>query len=72
MKFLSIIKKTNVNKTYIFDNIDSLKHFPSSTRYWDNSIFMYNNNSLSFVPNISKLAIEFIRNYFYLYNKLCE
>jgi hypothetical protein len=72
MKLLSIIRKTNINKPYNFDNTDSLKHFPSSTRYWDSSIFMYNNNTLSFIPNISRLAIKFIRNYFYLYNKKIE
>jgi Mitochondrial ribosomal protein (VAR1) len=33
---------------------------------------MYNNNTLSLIPNISKLAIRFIRNYFYLYNKNIE
>ncbi len=72
MKLLSIIRKTNINKPYIFDNTDSLKHFPSSIRYWDSSIFMYNNNTLSLIPNISRLAIKFIRNYFYLYNKNIE
>ena len=72
MKLLSIIKKTNLNKPYNFDNTDSLKHFPSSTRYWDSSIFMYNNNTLSLIPNISRLAINFIRNYFYLFNKKIE
>jgi hypothetical protein len=29
---------------------------------------MYNNNALSLIPNISNLAIKFIKNYFYLYN----
>ena len=72
MKLLSTIRKTNINKPYKFDNTDSLKHFPSSTRYWDSSIFMYNSNTLSLIPNISKLAIKFIRNYFYLYNKKIE
>src|SRR3984957_12104216 len=33
---------------------------------------MYNNNTLSLIPNISKIAIKFIRNYFYLYNKNIE
>jgi hypothetical protein len=33
---------------------------------------MYNNNTLSIIPNLSKIAIEFIRNYFYLYNKKLE
>jgi len=72
MKLLSIIKKININKPYNFDNTDSLKHFPSSTRYWDSSIFTYNNNALSLIPNISRLAIKFIRNYFYLYNRKIE
>ena len=72
MKLLSKIRKTNINKPYKFDNTDSLKHFPSSTRYWDSSIFMYNNNTLSLIPNISRLAIKFIRNYFYLYNRKIE
>jgi ribosomal VAR1-like protein len=72
MKLLSIIKKININKPYSFDNTDSLKHFPSSTRYWDSSVFTYNNNALSLLPNISGLAIKFIRNYFYLYNRKIE
>src|SRR3978361_2056557 len=33
---------------------------------------MYNNNTLSLIPNISRLAIKFIRNYFYLYNRKIE
>jgi len=72
LKLLSIIKKFNINKNYTFDNTDSLKRFTSSTRYWDSSIFMYGINTLSFIPNSSKLAIKFIRNYFYLYNKKIE
>lgn len=72
MKLLSVIKKLNVNKSYFFDNINTLKHFPSSIRYWDNSVFSYNKDTLSLIPNASKLAISFIRNYFYLYNKNIE
>src|SRR6202000_2490783 len=33
---------------------------------------MYNNNILSLIPNISKLAIKLIRNYFYMYNNKIE
>src|ERR1700761_830744 len=33
---------------------------------------MYNNNILSLIPNISKLAIKIIRNYFYMYNNKIE
>lgn len=72
MKLISVIKKTNINRPYFFDNLDTIKHFPSSVRNWDNSIFSYNKNTLPLIPNISKLALKIIRNYFYLYNKNVE
>ena len=72
MKLLSILKKTNIYKPYHFDNLDTLKHFPSSTREWNNSIFLYNENALPLIPHISKLAIKIIKNYFYIYNKKIE
>src|SRR5258706_174714 len=33
---------------------------------------MYNKNTLSLIPNLSKIAIKFIRDYFYLYNRKAE
>jgi hypothetical protein len=33
---------------------------------------MYNNNTLSLIPNLSKIAMKFIRNYFFLFNKKIE
>lgn len=33
---------------------------------------MFNNSTLSLIPNISRLAIKLIRNYFFLYNKNIE
>lgn len=72
MKLLSLVKKTNINKSNSFDNIETSKHFPSSIRYWYNSIFLFNKNALSLIPLTSRLAIKFIRNYFYLYNKKIE
>ena len=68
MKLLSIIKKTNTYRPYYFNNLDTLKHFPSSTREWNNSIFLFNENALPLIPHISKLAIKFIKNYFYINN----
>jgi len=74
MKLLSIIKKTktgsslSANTSYFYDNLDTVKHFPSSVREWNNSIYLFNKNALSLIPNISKLAIKIIRNYFNLYN----
>lgn len=77
MKLLSIIRKTNnlsgnKNKSEFYDNSDSVKHFPSSVREWNNSIFLFNKSALSLIPNTSKLAIEIIYNYFNLYNKKIE
>jgi hypothetical protein len=72
MKLLSIIKKTNIKKSYFFDNVNTLKHYPSSTRYWESSIFSYNKNTLSLIPNVNKLAMKLIKNFFYLYNQNIE
>ena len=75
MTLLSVLKKTN-NKTkhrYNYpDNLETLKHFPSSVREWDNSIFVYNKNAIPLVPHISKLAIKLIRSYFSLYDLYLE
>lgn len=71
MNLLSAIKKT-YNKTNIKDNsldkLNTLKHFPSSVREWDNSIFVYNKNALPLIPSITKLALKLIKGYFSLYN----
>jgi hypothetical protein len=72
MRLLSIIKKTNNYKPNYFNNLDTLKHFPSSTREWNNSIFLYNKNALPLIPHISKLAIKIIKNYFNIYNNKIE
>lgn len=62
--------KNNDNK-YI-ESLDTLKHFPTSVREWDNSIFVYNKDAITLVPHISRLAIKFIKNYFSLYNLKIE
>jgi hypothetical protein len=72
MRLLSIIKKTNNYKPNYFNNLDTLKHFPSSTREWNSSIFLYNKNALPLIPHISKLAIKIIKNYFNIYNNKIE
>lgn len=72
MKLLSLIKKINTKRIYLFNNLNTIKHFPSSIRNWENSIFLYNKSALPLIPSISKSAIYIIRNYFYLYNKKIE
>lgn len=71
MNLLSVLQKTN-NKTNIkvnsLDKLNTIKHFPSSVREWDNSIFVYNKNALPLIPSISKLALKLIKGYFSLYN----
>lgn len=70
MNLLFALKKTSkINKKdNSLDKLNTLKHFPSSVREWDNSIFVYNKNALPLVPFISKLALKLIKSYFSLYN----
>jgi hypothetical protein len=68
MNLLSVLKKTHNKTNNSLDKLNTLKHFPSSVREWDNSIFVYNKNALPLVPSISKLALKIIKVYFSLYN----
>lgn len=68
MNLLSVLKKTYSKTNNNLDKLKTFKHFPSSVREWDNSIFVYNKNALPLVPSISKLALKIIKVYFSLYN----
>lgn len=46
----------------------STKPFPSSTREWNNSIYVYNKKTLSLIPDVTKLSMKLIRSYFSMYN----
>jgi hypothetical protein len=46
----------------------SLKHFPTSTREWNSSIYSFNKNSLDLIPVASLSASKIIRSYFQLFN----
>ena len=48
------------------------KHFPSSVREWNNSIYVYNKNSLNLIPSTTLLVTNMIKSYFNLYNKRLE
>jgi len=74
MKLISVIKKENLKKSNEDKKTDlnTSKHFPSSVREWDNSIFTYNTNSLALIPHLSKLATKFIKSYFSLYDRYLE
>ena len=72
---LNIVKLNllNKNKTqHSINEVKTSKHFPSSTREWINSIYVYNANSLNLIPNTTISAIKIIKGYFSLYNKKIE
>lgn len=64
--------KNERKKNLIIKENKSLKHFPSSTREWDNSIYVFNKNVLSAIPSISRSSNNFIKSYLNLYNKKIE
>lgn len=48
------------------------KHYPSSTREWNNSIYVYNKNNLSLIPSTFISAMKIIRSFFSAFNKDLE
>ena len=72
---LNIVKLNllNKNKTrHSVNEVKTSKHFPSSTREWINSIYVYNGNSLNLIPNTTISAVKIIKGYFSLYNEKIE
>jgi len=49
------------------DRIINYKEFSPAIRNWKNSIYVYNKNTLSLIPEASKLTINLIKGYFNLY-----
>ena len=50
----------------------SLKHFPSSTREWNNSIYLFNKNALKLIPVAANDTIKLIKDHFNVYNNHIE
>jgi len=48
------------------------KEFAPAVRNWKNSIYVYNKNILSLIPEINKLTINLLKGYFNLYNLKLE
>ena len=73
---LNLIFNNKINSSYKkFNNsniIKSLKHFPSSTREWKSSIFLYNKNNLNLIPVTDLSAIKIVKSYFLLFNRKIE
>lgn len=71
---LTLLKKeknVSLNKK-IESSIATNKHFPSSVREWNNSIYLYNKNNLSLIPSTTQSAMNLIKGFFNLYNKKLE
>ena len=72
---LNIVKLNFLNKKIAQNNMNEVKtskHFPSSVREWNNSIYVYNENGLNLIPNTTVSAIKIIKSYFSLYNNKLE
>lgn len=54
------------------DKRKSCKHFPSATREWDNSIYVYNKNTINLVPTTTQVSNKIIKSYFNLFNNKIE
>lgn len=69
---LTILKKKENEKK--LDNITKItnKHFPSSVREWNNSIYVYNKNNLKLIPSAREYAIKIIKGFFNLFNQIIE
>ena len=48
------------------------KHYPSSVREWNNSIYVYNKNALNVIPQVTILALKLIKSYLNMYNHKLE
>ena len=48
------------------------KHHPSAVREWNNSLYVFNKNTINLIPQATELAIKLIKSYFNLYNLKLE
>lgn len=73
---LNLILNDKVNssdkKFHNINRIKSSKHFPSSTREWKSSIYLYNKNNLNLIPAADLSAIKIVKSYFSLFNSKIE
>lgn len=68
---LDLLKKKKLSKILKNTN-DESKHYPSSVREWNNSIYVYNKNNLNLISRTTTYAMKIIKSFFSLYNKNLE
>lgn len=69
---LNLLKIKKIKKELINPLTTKFKHFPSSVREWNNSIYVFNKNTLSLVPSTTITAMKIIKAFFSVYNKGLE
>ena len=69
---LKLLKRKEIKKELIKPLTTTFKHFPSSIREWNNTIYVYNKNSLNLIPCTTISAMKIIKGFFSLYNKSLE
>ena len=69
---INLLKKKQIKKQLIEPITIKFKHFPSSVREWNNSIYVYNKNTLNLIPSTTVSAMKIIKSFFSVYNKSLE
>lgn len=69
---INLLKKNQIKKQLIDPITIKFKHFPSSVREWNNSIYVYNKNTLNLIPSTTVSAMKIIKSFFSVYNKSLE
>lgn len=72
IKPLIFIKKINdkhkIIPLNIVDNtVGAIRHYPSATKEWSNSVYSYNNNYIKDLPVANKNLARLLNSYFNLY-----
>lgn len=68
----NLLKRKETKKELIDPLTTIFKHFPSSVREWNNSIYVYNKNTLNLIPSTTNSAMKIIKSFFSVYNKSLE
>lgn len=69
---LDLLKKNKLEKILKQSTNDKPKHYPSSVREWNNSIYVYNKNNLNLIPCTTIYAMNIIKSFFSFFNKSLE
>lgn len=69
---LNLLKIKEIKKELINPLTTKFKHFPSSVREWNNSIYVFNKNTLNLIPSTTISAMKIIKGFFSVYNKDLE